>query len=73
MANPTVQQLYEGMKERLKLHLLNPTVSLIRKIRSPEIHRPGLALSGFYDLIRSSRKSAQLIRPVYHHLTLLVE
>ena len=45
----SVQQFYEGMKDQLKLSLVTPTVSLARKIHSPEIHRPGLAFSGFYD------------------------
>lgn len=45
----SVQEFYEGMKEQLKLSLLTPTVPLTRKIHSPEIHRPGLAFSGFYD------------------------
>ena len=44
-----VEQLYEGMKDRLKLSLLTPSVPMVRKIRSAEIHRPGLAFSGFYD------------------------
>ncbi|MBI4368265.1 MAG: HPr(Ser) kinase/phosphatase [Candidatus Omnitrophica bacterium] len=37
------------MKDQLKLVLLTPAVPLTRKIHSPEIHRPGLAFSGFYD------------------------
>ncbi len=55
MPYPTVQQLYEGMKERLKLNLLNPSVPLTRKIHSAEIHRPGLAFSGFYDYFAFDR------------------
>lgn len=45
----SVQNFFDGMKERLKLSLLTPSVPLTRKIHSPEIHRPGLAFSGFYD------------------------
>ncbi|MBI4358831.1 MAG: HPr(Ser) kinase/phosphatase [Candidatus Omnitrophica bacterium] len=45
----SVQNFFDGMREQLKLSLLTPTVPLTRKIRSPEIHRPGLAFSGFYD------------------------
>ncbi len=45
----SVQEFFDGVKERLKLSLLTPTVPLTRKIHSPEIHRPGLAFSGFYD------------------------
>ena len=49
MAYLSVREFYEDMKERLKLSVLTPTVPLTRKIHSAEIHRPGLALSGFYD------------------------
>ena len=55
MTYPTVEQLYEGMKDRLKLSLLNSAVPLVRKIRSAEIHRPGLAFSGFYDYFAYDR------------------
>ncbi len=33
----------------MKLSVLTPEVPMTRKIHSPEIDRPGLALSGFYD------------------------
>ncbi|OGW87018.1 MAG: HPr(Ser) kinase/phosphatase [Omnitrophica bacterium RIFCSPHIGHO2_02_FULL_46_11] len=49
MAYLSVQNFYDGMKDQLKLSLITPTVPLTRKIHSPEIHRPGLAFSGFYD------------------------
>ena len=49
MTYPSVQDFFDGIKERLKLSLLTQTVLLTRKIHSTEIHRPGLALSGFYD------------------------
>ncbi len=55
MTYPSVQQLFEGMKEKLKLTLLTPSVLLDRKIRSAEIHRPGLAFSGFYDYFAYDR------------------
>ncbi len=55
MSYPTVQQLFEGMRERLKLTLITPSVSLTRKIHSAEIHRPGLAFSGFYDYFAFDR------------------
>jgi HPr kinase/phosphorylase len=45
----SVKDFYEDMKDRLKLSVLTPTVPMTRKIHSAEIHRPGLALSGFYD------------------------
>lgn len=49
MLYPSVQDFFDGLKEQLKLDLLTPTVPLDRKIHSPEINRPGLALTGFYD------------------------
>lgn len=45
----SVQNFFDGIKDRLKLSLLTPTVPLTRKIHSLEVHRPGLAFSGFYD------------------------
>ena len=45
----SVQNFFDGINERLKLTLLTPTVQLTRKIHSLEVHRPGLAFSGFYD------------------------
>ncbi len=45
----SVHDFYNGLKDQLKLALLTPAVPLTRKIHSPEIHRPGLAFSGFYD------------------------
>lgn len=49
MSYLSVQTFFDGIKEQLKLTLLNPTVPLTRKIHSLEVHRPGLAFSGFYD------------------------
>ena len=49
MPYPSVQDLFNGMKDQLKLSLLTPAVGLGRRIHSSEIHRPGLALTGFYD------------------------
>ena len=45
----SVHDFFNGLKDQLKLVLLTPSVPLTRKIHSPEIHRPGLAFSGFYD------------------------
>lgn len=45
----SVHDFFNGLKDQLKLTLLTPLVPLSRKIHSPEIHRPGLAFSGFYD------------------------
>lgn len=55
MLSIDVQEFYQAMKDRLKLSLLNPSVPLTRKIRSSEIHRPGLAFSGFYDYFAYDR------------------
>jgi len=49
MSYLSVHDFYNGLKDQLKLALLTPTIPLTRKIHSPEIHRPGLAFSGFYD------------------------
>ncbi len=50
----TVAKLYESLREELKLTWLNPSVSLERVIRSPEIHRPGLALAGYFEFFASN-------------------
>lgn len=55
MSFPTVQQFYEGMKDKLKLVLLNSSIPLTRKIHSSESHRPGLAFSGFFDYFAFDR------------------
>lgn len=51
----TIQRLYDFLKEKLKLKSLLPGVSLGRRIRSAEIHRPGLAFSGYYDYFAFDR------------------
>ncbi|OGW81122.1 MAG: HPr(Ser) kinase/phosphatase [Omnitrophica bacterium RIFCSPLOWO2_12_FULL_44_17] len=48
MAYLSVQELFDGLKEELKLTVITPSVTLARKIHSAEINRPGLALSGYY-------------------------
>lgn len=50
-----VQRLYELLKDKLKLKLLTPGVPLHRRIRSAEIHRPGLAFAGYYDYFAFDR------------------
>ena len=45
----TVRSLLESNKKRLKLKLICSVNGLNKKIVSSEIHRPGLALSGFTD------------------------
>ncbi len=49
MAYISVQNFYDHTKDQLRMSVLNPGVPLTRKIHSAEIHRPGLALSGFFD------------------------
>ncbi len=46
----TVKQLYEDNLERLELKIVNSDISFGRKIKEKEIHRPGLALSGFIEV-----------------------
>ena len=55
MNSITVKQLYEDLKDKLKLTLLTKGVSMSRKIRSAENLRPGLALSGYYDYFTYDR------------------
>jgi HPr kinase/phosphorylase len=50
----TVERLYELLNYELKLKSLVP-VPLRRRIRSAEIHRPGLAFAGFYDYFAYDR------------------
>ena len=51
----TIERLYHSLKEKLRLKLLLPGVSLERKIRSAEIHRPGLAFTGYYNYFAFDR------------------
>lgn len=51
----TVGTLYSDNKKRLKLQLLNSKAGLSRTISTPQLHRPGLALSGFLDLFTYDR------------------
>jgi HPr kinase/phosphorylase len=46
----TVGDLYEHNHKRISLQILNGEVSFSRKIREKELHRPGLALSGFVEV-----------------------
>lgn len=46
----TVGDLYRANHQRVGLKILNSEVSFPRKIREREIHRPGLAMSGFVDV-----------------------
>ncbi len=51
----TIQRLFDFLKGRLKLKPLLPGLALDRRIRSAEIHRPGLAFSGYYDYFAFDR------------------
>ena len=51
----TVRDLFTDNKDRLKLKLVSSENGFNRKITKPDIHRPGLALSGFTDLFTYDR------------------
>lgn len=55
MAYTTVGTLYRSLHDPLKLKWLNTNVPLTRKVRTGELHRPGLALAGFYDYFTYDR------------------
>ncbi len=49
MASLPVKELYDSLRDSLKLKLVTPEIPLTGKIKSIEIHRPGLAFAGYYD------------------------
>ena len=51
----TVRTLLMENETRLKMKLICSRNGLNRKITSPELHRPGLAISGFVELFTSDR------------------
>lgn len=53
--NLTVEKLYADVKDRLQLELLNDQASFKCVISEPDLHRPGLALSGFVDVFTYQR------------------
>jgi HPr kinase/phosphorylase len=55
MAFTTVSTLYQSLNKILKLKWMNPTVPLNRKIRTGELHRPGLMLAAYYDYFTYDR------------------
>jgi HPr kinase/phosphorylase len=56
MAEITIDKLYEGRKRDLELTLVaGGEGSLKRKITNPELHRPGLALAGYFERFPSER------------------
>ena len=56
MADITVEKLTESRKQDLDLTLLTSNNDGLKKIiNNPELHRPGLALTGFYERFASKR------------------
>lgn len=56
MADITVEKLTEARKQDLDLTLLTSNSDGLKKIiNNPELHRPGLALTGFYERFASKR------------------
>ncbi len=55
MNDLTVEKLFEDNQNRLKLEILNNNSSFEKKIKEREVHRPGLALSGFVDVFTYNR------------------
>ncbi len=56
MAGITVEKLYKSRIKDLELTLLNSSqAGLDKKILHPELHRPGLALTGFFERFANRR------------------
>ncbi len=55
MKSLTVGKIYEDNQEQLQLELLNGQLSFERIIEEPDLHRPGLALSGFVEVFTFGR------------------
>lgn len=51
----TVGELLKGQRERLRLSLVTGAKTLRRRISTPEVNRPGLALSGYPAHFRAER------------------
>ena len=51
----TVETLYYENKKRLKFEIFNNDNGFDKVIKEPELHRPGLALSGFVDVFTYNR------------------
>lgn len=51
----TVQFLYDGNRERLRLKALAGEEGFAKKIKDKNVHRPGLALAGYVQLFRFDR------------------
>ncbi|HWR84057.1 MAG TPA: HPr(Ser) kinase/phosphatase [Candidatus Deferrimicrobium sp.] len=60
MSAITVEQLYNARNQELELTALNSTQAGMQKeIHHPELHRPGLALTGFFE--RFSNRRVQVL------------
>jgi len=55
MEKLTIEKFYLDNKEKLKLNLFNNDASFKRVIDEADLHRPGLALSGFVDVFTFKR------------------
>ncbi len=55
MTDLTVGKLYKDRKDFFELTLLNSDENLKKIINNPEVHRPGLALTGFMERFPSQR------------------
>ncbi len=55
MPATSIDILYKTLQPILKLKWLNTSVPLNRKVKTGELHRPGLALAGYYDYFTYDR------------------
>ncbi|MCK4301600.1 MAG: HPr(Ser) kinase/phosphatase [candidate division Zixibacteria bacterium] len=55
MSSITVEKLYASRNQDLELTLLNSEAGMEKVISNPELHRPGLALTGFLKRFASQR------------------
>ena len=55
MPNITVEKFYSSRSQDLELTLLNAEAGMRKIISNPEINRPGLALTGFFERFASQR------------------
>jgi HPr kinase/phosphorylase len=55
MKSFSVETLYYETKKRLKFEILNNDGGFGKQIKEPELHRPGLALTGFVDVFTYNR------------------
>ena len=55
MKEITIREFFDGKKKDLALTLLTEPETLNRKLSSPNLNRPGLALSGYLDVFAADR------------------